>query len=92
MEKFFGLTVATERLERPLPQNATGQAATKVREALGEARRIVTLDVVRYPGCEAMGRRGFVELVSGRDEALFELYDKRSGLHFVPDAPQPETN
>lgn len=83
--------LAEIREQRVLSNQPSIQGSTKVGSALGTHRSIVTMDVVRYPGCEAMGRRGFLELVSPHDEALFQLYDQKCGLHFVPGAPQPGT-
>jgi len=87
IEALIGKKETDRRLAMVLGGGATG---TRVGDALGDWRRIVVMDVVRYPGVEAMGRRGFVELVSPQDEVLLSLYDDEPGLHFVPDAPGPD--
>jgi KaiC/GvpD/RAD55 family RecA-like ATPase len=90
IENTIGLLELTDILDQKVRFNdPAGRTPISVREALGKRRRVVTMDVIRYPGCEAMGRRGFLELVSPHDEALFQLYDGLCGLHFIPGAPQP---
>lgn len=59
-------------------------------DSIVKGRRIATLGVVRFPGVEGVGRRGFLELVSEEDPELFHIFKKRTGLHFVANAPEPD--